>query len=705
MARNGVPFQQFLARLSGVFLILSLFLAAFFPCRVTAQDFPANPLLKPGWTLTFNDEFNQLNLASLFSSSGPWCSMDGCWNPESGTDYSSPVPAWFAPNCDQPALNTSLTGSSLVLTVRKNPGRYTVYRFPTASLTLNSKLAKLTDLRDLAVGDIVSDTLGAVPSNTTITAILPDGIELSNAATATVTGDLLPILSCVNFTFTEGFLYSKQAFLYGYFEIRAKIPLRGQYTSPSFWMWGQDSVGTYREIDVFEFGTPTTLDNVLMNLHLAKGIDGGAPDSAVWNDYPSAYILKNPDGSPGYIDKYFHLYAVKWTPNSVTWYVDNKQVYQVVGHSPHYAMNVVARTGIQFWMPPPDCVFPSDYEIDYIRVYANDSKEFMFQWGNAGTKKIGNWDMSATDRFFSGRFETSGKSQLVAIDSTGQSKVLTFDGVSWNSTPGKIAVGDTPVDRFVVGDFDGGGRDELLSISKYHRARLWSYQGGHWSIAWSDTDDTNTTGIIGPWPIQSGDRYVAGDFDGDGKDELLAIGSNGRSQLLRFSDGDWSSIWSNGGGKNIGQWNVGYGDTYLSGDFDGQGQKKLLAIAGGSGWARVMKFDGVSWVSQWDNQHSGMFHLWQMKPTDNYLVGNFDGGKQDQLLALAPNGSGWSQLMSYSTGTWQATWTNDGAAKVHTWLMNPGDAYFSGDFNGQGRKDLFAIAKSGWSQLLTRKVH
>ena len=63
----------------------------------------------------------------------------------------------------------------------------------------------------------------------------------------------------------------------------------------------------------------------------------------------------------------------------------------------------------------PDSDLPANYEIDYIRAYKSQANEFMWQWGNGGTKQIHWWDMNPTDRYFSGRFEGNGKAQLLAI--------------------------------------------------------------------------------------------------------------------------------------------------------------------------------------------------------------------------------------------------------------------------------------------------
>lgn len=514
---------------------------------------------------------------------------------------------------------------------------------------------------------------------------------------------MLSVLTCAPFTYTAGGIDSKRQFLYGYFEIRAKIPLRGNYTWPSFWLWGADSPQTYREIDIYEFGTPNIRDNVLLNLHLAQGIDGGAADSGVWNDYPSTYIVKNPDGTAGNVTQDFHIYAAKWTPNSVTWYVDNRQVYRVAGHAPHYQMRLLVGTGIQPWITTSDSVLPTNYEIDYVRAYRNDAKEFMFQWGNGGSAQLGSWNMGPADVYFPGRFEGNGKSQLLAITPGKGAHLLGFIASSWASdwsTGGGGTIGMWPValaGTYVVGNFAQQDRDQLLAISPIHGAALVQYNGSTWVTPWFTGSKK-----IGPWTIRTGDQHVAGDFDGDGNDELLTVAPDGAAQMLRYAggtNGAWLSVWSNGGSGKINDWDIRPGDQYLAGDFSGQGQKQVLAIAN-NGMARLYRFNGSAWDTAWTNNGSGKFDSWTMGIGDKYRVGKFEGGKQDHLLVIG--GDRWwsSQLLSFSGGAWTAPWKNDDGARVHTWYMKATDRYWVGDFNGGGKHVLVAVGSNGWSQLL-----
>ena len=159
---------------------------------------------------------------------------------------------------------------------------------------------------------------------------------------------------------------------YGRIEANIKIP-RGQGIWPAFWMLGDDfrDVGwpNCGEIDILEnIGQEPTV--VHGSLH-GPGYSGGNP---ITGSYPS------PDGSAFADD--FHLYAVEWTPESISWSVDGN-VYQTftpadtggnpwVFDHPFFMILNVAVGGA--WPGDPDDTteFPQEMLIDYVRVSAAD---------------------------------------------------------------------------------------------------------------------------------------------------------------------------------------------------------------------------------------------------------------------------------------------------------------------------------------------
>lgn len=109
---------------------------------------------------------------------------------------------------------------------------------------------------------------------------------------------------------------------YGRFEIRAQLP-DGLGIWPAIWMLPEDNAyggwAASGEIDIMEainFGIPCevcesgTEDRVHGTLHYG----------AQWpdNTHSGSWVSLNDTGK-------FHIYAIEWTPSSITWFVDDKK--------------------------------------------------------------------------------------------------------------------------------------------------------------------------------------------------------------------------------------------------------------------------------------------------------------------------------------------------------------------------------------------
>ncbi|MBP2227756.1 beta-glucanase (GH16 family) [Azospirillum agricola] len=155
------------------------------------------------------------------------------------------------------------------------------------------------------------------------------------------------------FAFTSGMITSKPSFSfrYGYMEARMKLPA-GRGFWPAFWTWPRNEQWP-PEIDVMEFyGDDRT--RIHLTLHGPEG--------------ESASTVLLPDWTAGW-----HVFAVDWQPNRVTWYVDGL-VRKTTSRSPDLPMYLIANLAVANGRraPAPDAgtPFPADLAIDYIRVYA-----------------------------------------------------------------------------------------------------------------------------------------------------------------------------------------------------------------------------------------------------------------------------------------------------------------------------------------------
>ncbi|MBV8975943.1 MAG: glycoside hydrolase family 16 protein [Alphaproteobacteria bacterium] len=162
-----------------------------------------------------------------------------------------------------------------------------------------------------------------------------------------------------NYKYTSGELNSYHSFsqLYGYFEMRAQLPA-SQGMWPAFWMLPED--GSWPpEIDIMEVlgNDPTTLYTSAHSEQNGQEVNYGV-------------ATKVPDTS-----KAFHTYAVDWEKDTITWYFDGQQVYQLATppdfHKPMFIEVNLALGG--YWPGDVDSttVFPGQYKIDYIHAYSS----------------------------------------------------------------------------------------------------------------------------------------------------------------------------------------------------------------------------------------------------------------------------------------------------------------------------------------------
>ncbi|MFN3562124.1 MAG: family 16 glycosylhydrolase [Chloroherpetonaceae bacterium] len=172
--------------------------------------------------------------------------------------------------------------------------------------------------------------------------------------------------------YTSGKLMSKRpGFLYGRFEIRAKLP-RGRGTWPAIWMLPDQQT----------FGTQYWPDNGEIDIMEHVGFDEGRIHASVHtrdfnhrqNNHPTAsYLLPS-------VTQQFHVYAIEWSENKIDFFVDNMKYFT-------YERNNQNWTGYPFIKPfhlivnlaiggtwggaqgIDDSAFPMQMEVDYVRVY------------------------------------------------------------------------------------------------------------------------------------------------------------------------------------------------------------------------------------------------------------------------------------------------------------------------------------------------
>ena len=163
--------------------------------------------------------------------------------------------------------------------------------------------------------------------------------------------------------------FTKQSFLYGRIEMRAKIP-RGKGMWPAFWMLGtnHNTVGWPKcgEIDIMEF-VGKDPDHIHATVHFWKDGEHKSQGDRVQTPAP-------------YND--FHVYAVEWSADRMDFYFDQTKYFtfqlDTLGagpdnpfRKPHFILLNLALGG-SWGGPIDDAVLPQRYLINYVRWYQKE---------------------------------------------------------------------------------------------------------------------------------------------------------------------------------------------------------------------------------------------------------------------------------------------------------------------------------------------
>jgi beta-glucanase (GH16 family) len=149
----------------------------------------------------------------------------------------------------------------------------------------------------------------------------------------------------------------KQSFLYGKFEMRARLP-RTQGMWPAFWLLPISNEWP-PEIDIMEM-LGHEPNKVYVSNHW------GTVETHTYFTSPFTLPTLNPNFSSN-----FNVFACEWWPDRVDFFVNGQPVATHYSRVPQELMYVIVNTAVGgFWPGYPNAttIFPQRFEIDWIRV-------------------------------------------------------------------------------------------------------------------------------------------------------------------------------------------------------------------------------------------------------------------------------------------------------------------------------------------------
>ena len=314
-------------------------------------------------------------------------------------------------------------------------------------------------------------------------------------------------------------------------------------------------------------------------------------------------------------------------------------------------------------------------KIDKISLFSGDNtknNDTEILWGTPVTsyqnqyKTISNFNNSASHSFYYYDFNADGRMDFITLAPNATSVDIYFGNTSGGFTKHSTYTSyqNKQIKHVLTGDFNGDGYGDFA----YYRVGLPPLQAGLYEYDIVTFDGAVFTHNCRLGAGGSEERAMVGDFNGDGKDELLleynstVIGIDGF-----FATG--GITW----GTDLLNW---FPNSKYQLDFNGDGKTDVFVMDAGG--YRIYNLSGNAFTQidsgPYPNNNTGVY------------FGDFNGdGKTDLLTQKVSYGSDYNETaVQYATG-------NGFEAVVIPWMQKHIAKLFIGDFNADGKSDFSCL--------------
>ncbi|ATB36146.1 hypothetical protein CYFUS_001560 [Cystobacter fuscus] len=244
----------------------------------------------------------------------------------------------------------------------------------------------------------------------------------------------------------------------------------------------------------------------------------------------------------------------------------------------------------------------------------------------------------------------------------------------------------------VTGDFNGDGRTDIAAVGADGWQALpvaLSNGNGSFRVVNESIPSFQT------WAAQTR-MVVTGDFNGDGRTDIAAVGADGWLALpVALSNGNGSFRVVNESIPSFQTW-AAQTRTVVTGDFNGDGRTDIAAV-GADGWqALPVALSNGNGSFRVVNESIPSFQTWAAQ-TRTVVTGDFNGDGRTDIAAVGADG--WQALpVALSNGNGSFRVVNESIPSFQTWAAQT-RTVVTGDFNGDGRTDIAAVGADGWQAL------
>lgn len=242
--------------------------------------------------------------------------------------------------------------------------------------------------------------------------------------------------------------------------------------------------------------------------------------------------------------------------------------------------------------------------------------------------------------------------------------------------------------RYLSGDFNGDGRTDLLHLPDDHHFNVWLSLGNGRFTVRGFNHPVNS-------PPNDDLRYffIPGDFNGDGRADFLHIQDDTHAETwLGQADGSFAFVDAAPSGYQFkpGAYDLDQNDArYYAGDWDGDGRTDLIHITEKQAvkvWISVG--DGTFRIVEERIASSEIYYATEQD--DNYFPFDIDGDGRTDLVHFKEAHEYWVWFSQGGGHFKRQAFTVDAGANYN---LRANDSDFrTGDFNGDGRTDFIHFA-------------
>ena len=282
-----------------------------------------------------------------------------------------------------------------------------------------------------------------------------------------------------------------------------------------------------------------------------------------------------------------------------------------------------------------------------------------FGTGPASLLSVAVTPQMSTNVIATGDVTGDGRSDLIGLRSTAAERNFTdrflylYRGNGLGGFAGSTRLGDYFTNQvltaFSPGDFDGNGSPDIMTVQDNGYLTL-APNNGHGGFATSATQR-----YIGPGWGTFHSVFSPGDFNGDRRNDVMAIGKDGGLYLYRGNGrGGFGSA-----GQRVGNGWAGFLTVFSKGDFTGDGRSDLMAVSkdGGLYLYRGNGVGGFAGAGQRIGNGWGSF-------ASVFSPGDFTGDRKGDVMAMNTAG----ELLLYR-GNGVGGWAGGGVKIGQGWSI------------------------------------